>query len=98
MFYIISQSRLLNEINYNAKGKGKGQLNWFAEEKNGQKILSITFNNNGVAYLCRIPYMSTDDISPIIKVYLDPRFEILGFELPERESNNSEDFEDVIFT
>lgn len=77
MFYLISKERLLREISLNAKGKGKGVLNWFVKRIEGVELIFIIYDVFGVTYLFS-DYTANFTQKEMLVCGIDLRSQILG--------------------
>lgn len=97
MFLVISKERLIKELEFNGKQKGKGVLNWFIKDINGLSVMHVIYSVYGINYLYTC-YMNDLDYS--LKYILQQSGEILGIvdsdSLYEDENDSSEDVVEVI--
>jgi hypothetical protein len=92
MFFVVSKDRLLKELEFNAKQKGKGVLNWFIKDINGNQVMNVIYSVYGCNYLytCLLQDLSYD-----LKYVLQQSGEILGIVEGDylSESDDSEEVE-----
>ncbi len=80
----------MHHLEYDVRKHARGVMNWWVEEEDGQKLLTITLNIQGVNYVYRQFFNDFEEVRMEVRSELTRERSVLGYLsaeelLPEQE-------------